>query len=71
MTLNIYLLFGAGDYGSADFNGLLLHNRDHYYYYYHNHFTASWTFSRTTQVSRYQKGKARKVKPVWIYWSKR
>jgi len=22
-------------------------------------------------VSRHQKGKTRKVKPIWIYWSKR
>jgi len=27
--------------------------------------------SGTTQVSRYQKGKTRRVKPIWIYWSKR
>jgi len=27
--------------------------------------------SGTTRVSRYQKGRTRKVKPVWIYWSKR
>jgi len=27
------------------------------YYYYNNHFTAPWTVSGTTQVSRYQKGK--------------
>jgi len=26
-------------------------------YYYYNHFMAPWTLSRTTQVSRYQKGK--------------
>jgi len=26
---------------------------------------------RTIRVSQYQKGKTRKVKPVWIYWSKR
>jgi len=26
-------------------------------YYYYNHFTAAWTLSGTTQVSRYQKGK--------------
>jgi len=25
-----------------------------------------WTLSRTTGVSRYQKGKTRKVKPIWI-----
>jgi len=28
-----------------------------YYYYYYNHFTAPWTLSGTTRVSRYQKGK--------------
>jgi len=27
--------------------------------------------SGTTQVSQHQKGKTRKVKPIWIYWSKR
>jgi len=27
--------------------------------------------SGTTRVSRYQKGKTRKVKPIWIYWSKK
>jgi len=27
--------------------------------------------SETTRVSRYQKDKTRKVKPIWIYWSKR
>jgi len=27
--------------------------------------------SGTTRVSRYQKGKTSKVKPIWIYWSKR
>jgi len=31
---------------------------------------APWTVSGTTRVSWYQKGKIRKVKPVWIYWSK-
>jgi len=30
-----------------------------------------WKMSGTTRVSRYQKGKTRKVKPIWIYWSKR
>ena len=29
------------------------------------------TLSGTTWVSRYHKGKTRKVKPIWIYWSKR
>ena len=41
---------------------------NNYYYYC---FTASWTVSGTIWVSRYQKGKSRKVKPIWIYWSKR
>ena len=38
----------------------------------HTHTTIlrpSWTLSRTTQVSRHQKGKTTKVKPMWIYWS--
>jgi len=30
-----------------------------------------WNMSGTTRVSRYQKGKTRKGKPIWIYWSKR
>jgi len=29
------------------------------------------TVSGTTRVSRFQKGKTRKVKPIWIYWSNR
>ena len=42
----------------------------HYYYYYR--FTALWILSGTTRVSRYQKGKTRKVNiPIWIYCSKR
>ena len=41
------------------------------YYYYYNRFTALWILSGITRVSRYQKGKTRKVKPIWIYWSKR
>jgi len=31
----------------------------------------SWILSRITWVSQHQKGKTRKVKPIWIYWSKR
>jgi len=31
----------------------------------------SWTLSGITWVSRHHKGKTRKVKPIWIYWSKR
>jgi len=30
-----------------------------------------WILSETTRVSWYQKGKTRKTKPIWIYWSKR
>jgi len=37
----------------------------------HNHLWLSWTLSGTTWVSRHQNGKTRKVKPIWIYWSKR
>jgi len=29
------------------------------------------TLSGTTRVSQYQKDQTRKVKPIWIYWSKR
>jgi len=35
------------------------------------HCWLGWTVSGTTQVSQYQKGKTRKVKPIWIYCSKR
>jgi len=31
----------------------------------------SWILSRTVRVSQHQKGKIRKVKPIWIYWIKR
>jgi len=39
----------------------------------HTHTTIlrPWILSGTTQVSRKQKGKNRKAKPIWIYWSKR
>jgi len=36
-----------------------------------NHFTALLDFVRDYLVSRHQKGTTRKVKPIWIYWSKR
>ena len=36
---------------------------------YYKHFMAPG-LSGTTRVSRYQKAKTRKVKPIWIYWSK-
>jgi len=32
---------------------------------------ALWILSWITWVSRYQKGKTRKVNPIWIYSSKR
>jgi len=31
----------------------------------------SWILSGSTRVSWHQTGKTRKVKPIWIYWSKR
>jgi len=34
-------------------------------------FYGPWILSGTTRLSRYQKGKTRKVKPIWIYWNKR
>jgi len=40
----------------------------------HTHTTAlqpSWILSGTTRVNWHQKGKTRKVKPIWFYWSKR
>jgi len=39
----------------------------YYCYYYYYHFMAPWTVSGTSQVSRYQKGKTRKLKLIWIY----
>ena len=30
-------------------------------------FYGPWTLSVTSRVSRYQKGKTRKIKPIWIY----
>jgi len=40
-----------------------------YYYYHYYCIMAPWTLSGTTQMS--QKCKTMKVKPIWIYWSKR
>jgi len=45
-----------------------------YRYYTHTHTTIlqpSWIMSGTMRISRHRKGKTRKVKPIWIYWSKR
>jgi len=55
----------------ADSSRQGLYNINYYYYYYYNHFTAPGTLSRTTRISQYQKGETRKVKPIWVYWSKR
>ena len=48
-----------------------LNEECYYYYYYYNRFTALWFSFGTNWVSWHQKGKTRKVKPTWIYWSKR
>jgi len=40
-------------------------------YYYTTTILWSSGFSGTTWVSWHQKDKTRKVKPIWIYWSKR
>jgi len=42
--------------------------------YTHTHTTVLllfWNMSGTTRVSRYQKSKPGRLKPIWIYWSKR
>jgi len=48
-------------------------NQPHFHatYYYYNRFMALRILSGTSWVSRYQKDKTRKVKLIWIYWSKR
>ena len=46
--------------------------RAHTHTHTHTHTTVlrpSWILSRTIQVSRYHKGKTRKIKPIWIYCS--
>ena len=48
-----------------------VHKFNTHYYYCYNHFTPPCTMSGTSQLSWYQKGKTRKVKPIWIYQSKR
>jgi len=40
-------------------NNIIMHRLEHYDYYYYCHFSAPWTVSGTTQISRYQKGKTR------------
>jgi len=51
-----------------------IHARTHSRTHTHTHTTVLWPsliLSRTIWVSRHQKAKTRKVKPIWIYWSKR
>ena len=53
---------------------LLSNKHTHTHTRMHIHTTVlqpSWILSGATQVSQYQKDKTRKVKPIWIYWSKR
>jgi len=45
------------------------HAHTHTHTHSHNHFTALLDF--VWEYSAGQKGKTRKVKPIWIYWSKR
>ena len=47
------------------------HEHAHAHRHTHNHFTALCILSGTAWVNRHQKGETRKVKPIWIYWSKR
>jgi len=60
-----------------DSNTFLLKNtpfKPHTHTHTHIHTTIlqpSWILSGTTLVRRHQKGKTRKVKPIWIYWGKR
>jgi len=48
-----------------------IHNGNRSNYYYYNHFMDPCAVFRTTWLSQYHKGKTRKVKSIWIYWSKR
>jgi len=52
-----------------------MHTRTHAHTHAHthtrNHFMAVMDCFQDYQMSRHQKGKTRKVKLIWIYWSKR
>jgi len=69
----------SGPEQSLEFMTALLHylyTYTHIHTHTHTHtqttvLRPSWILSGTTQVSWHQKGKTRKVKPIWIYWSKR
>jgi len=53
---------------------IFTHTCTHRHTHTHNCFTDLFNSVRDhpgIQVSRHQKGKTRKVKPIWIYWSKR
>jgi len=60
------MLWLSGVFIFAIFKFFITHTHTHI-----QPFTAPWTLSSTTRVSRYQKDKTRKVKSIWIYWSKR
>jgi len=50
------------------------HIHTHAHTHTHTHSTIlrpSWILSGTTQMSWHQRSKTRKVKPIWICWSKR
>ena len=48
-----------------------IHIQTHTHTHTHTILWPSCILPGTTPVSRHQKGKTRKVKPIWIYWSKR
>ena len=64
--VRLYVCISQVKYDSLQLYSMIIYFCDYYY----NRFMALWTLSGTTRVSRYQKGKIRKVKPIWIYWSK-
>jgi len=66
-------LVAAGDLEQAvqayvtalQYNQVSSQHRGTIQYYNYNCFTIPWTVSGTSRVSCYEKGKTRKVKPVW------
>jgi len=57
---------------ATDYQTIITHTHAHTHTQTHTTILCpSWILSGTTQVSRHQKGKTKKVKPIWIYWSKR
>jgi len=45
-------------------------NSNRFMLYYYSRFTALLDFVRDRRVNQYQKGKTRKAKPIWIYWTR-